>query len=120
MRESESPRFASASRHRAKPCGIARFSRPAGDGFGEVSAREDSVAVGGVECELVSEDDCLCIRKVQGISPDSRITEAGSAEIPVQIQSLGKEFPTNSNREYSEANTELQKQNRELTLPVPI
>ncbi len=37
--------------------------------------------------------------KEQGISPDSRILEAGAAEIPVQIPSVGKEFPRDSNRE---------------------
>jgi hypothetical protein len=75
------------------------------------------MAVGVVGGELVSGG---VAGKEQGNSPAFGIAEAGSAEIPVQIQSLGKEFPTNSNREFSEANTELQKQNRGSMLPAPI
>ena len=71
------------------------------------------MAVGGVGGELVSGAIPCLSGKEQGNSPVFGIAEAGSAEIPVQIQSLGKEFPTHSNREFSEANTELQKQNRE-------
>lgn len=50
----EAPRSASASRRRAKPRGIARFSLPARGSFGEVSTAGDSVAVGGVVGPLLS------------------------------------------------------------------
>jgi len=57
--------------------------------------------------------------KEQGISPISGIARASSAEIPVQIQSVGKAFPTDWNREYFRANRELQEGNRESILPAP-
>ena len=84
MRESESPRFASASRHRAKPRESAGFSRAAGDGFGEVSAAEDSVA------ERVGFEPTVPLR-VHLISSQARSTELRHLSAGAEASKIGRE-----------------------------
>ena len=75
------------------------------------------MAVVGVGSELVSRAIACSTGKEQGISPVSRITEAGSAKRPVQIQSVEKEFSMDSNREFFQANRELQERSSESIFP---
>jgi hypothetical protein len=74
----------------------------------KVFAATDSMAVGGVESELVSADGSLLSRENTGKFSDFRSLERIKPEIPEHFRRRNAKFPVIRNREFLSVNREIQ------------